>query len=82
MSQFAHAGISDKMCGVPGDQGDPHVGAIKARGAGATTFTRSCVFPGVALGLRVPDLTLGWKEEAIVPGKMGSTEERDRKSVV
>lgn len=27
-------------------------------GTGATTFTRSCVFPGVALGLRVLDLAV------------------------
>ncbi|KAI9529710.1 hypothetical protein NQZ68_007948 [Dissostichus eleginoides] len=51
-------GISDKMGGVPRDQGRSHAGAIKVSGAGATEFTRSCVFPGVALGLRVLDLTV------------------------
>ncbi|TNN86933.1 hypothetical protein EYF80_002688 [Liparis tanakae] len=31
---------------------------IKVSGAGATAFTRSCVFPGATLGLRVLDLTV------------------------
>lgn len=44
------------MGGVPGD---PLMsGGSKAAAAGATMFARSCVVPGVALGLRVLDLTV------------------------